>query len=41
LADEAGRVQFVHADLAGYSVFEEAYTFGVQAAARIHRHWPS
>ena len=41
LADEAGRVQFVHADLAGYSVFEEAYTFGVQAAARIHRRWPA
>jgi hypothetical protein len=41
LADEAGRVQFVHADLAGYSVFEEAYTFGVQAATRIHRRWPT
>lgn len=40
LADEAGRVQFVHADLAGYSVFEEAYTFGVQAATRIHHRWP-
>ncbi|HEX6018036.1 MAG TPA: FAD-dependent oxidoreductase [Burkholderiaceae bacterium] len=32
-----GRLQFAHADLAGYSVFEEAYTFGVQAAARVLR----
>jgi phytoene dehydrogenase-like protein len=32
-------LQFVHADLAGYSVFEEAYTFGVQAAARIRSGW--
>lgn len=27
-----GRVRFAHADLAGYSVFEEAYTAGVLAA---------
>lgn len=27
-----GRVRFAHADLAGYSVFEEAYTCGVRAA---------
>lgn len=32
-----GRLQFAHADLAGYSVFEEAYTLGVQAAARLLR----
>ncbi|HTP73789.1 MAG TPA: FAD-dependent oxidoreductase [Burkholderiaceae bacterium] len=32
-----GRVQFAHADLAGYSVFEEAYTLGVQAAGRALR----
>lgn len=30
-----GRVVFAHADLAGYSVFEEAYTAGVEAAARL------
>jgi monoamine oxidase len=30
-----GRVVFAHADLAGYSVFEEAYTAGVAAAARL------
>ncbi|MBV8036944.1 MAG: FAD-dependent oxidoreductase [Pelomonas sp.] len=30
-----GRVVFAHADLAGYSVFEEAYTAGVTAAARL------
>jgi len=27
-----GRVRFAHADLAGYSVFEEAYTAGVEVA---------
>jgi hypothetical protein len=32
-----GRVQLAHADLAAYSVFEEAYTLGVQAAARVLR----
>ncbi len=30
-----GRVVFAHSDLAGYSVFEEAYTAGVEAAARL------
>ena len=30
-----GRVQFAHADLAAYSVFEEAYTAGVSAARRV------
>jgi monoamine oxidase len=30
-----GRVVFAHADLAGYSVFEEAYTAGVRAAGGI------
>jgi len=37
LADLRGPVQIAHADLAAYSVFEEAYTFGVQAAARVRR----
>lgn len=32
LNEMPGRVVFAHADLAGYSVFEEAYTAGVQAA---------
>jgi hypothetical protein len=32
-----GRVQLAHADLAAYSVFEEAYTLGVQAARRALR----
>jgi hypothetical protein len=31
LARLPGRVTLAHADLAGYSVFEEAYTLGVQA----------
>ena len=35
LNDMRGRVVFAHADLGGYSVFEEAYTAGVGAAARI------
>lgn len=35
LAAHGGRVQFAHADLSAYSVFEEAYTHGVQAAARV------
>lgn len=30
-----GRVVFAHSDLAGYSVFEEAYTAGLEAAARL------
>ncbi|WP_235533683.1 MULTISPECIES: FAD-dependent oxidoreductase [unclassified Roseateles] len=31
----AGRIVYAHADLAGYSVFEEAYTAGALAAARL------
>ena len=27
----SGRVRFAHADLAGYSVFEEAFTLGAMA----------
>ena len=37
LNDARGRVQLAHADLAAYSVFEEAYTLGVQAAGRVLR----
>jgi len=37
LREARGRVLFAHADLAAYSVFEEAYTIGVQAAARVQR----
>lgn len=37
LGEARGRVVFAHADLAGYSVFEEAYTAGVEAAARCRR----
>ncbi|MFG6415236.1 FAD-dependent oxidoreductase [Roseateles sp. DC23W] len=35
LNEARGRVVFAHSDLAGYSVFEEAYTAGVEAAARL------
>lgn len=35
LNEARGRIVFAHADLAGYSVFEEAYTAGVGAAARL------
>jgi hypothetical protein len=35
LARAAGRVLFAHADLSAYSVFEEAYTHGVRAAASV------
>jgi monoamine oxidase len=35
LNETRGRVVFAHADLGGYSVFEEAYTAGVEAAARL------
>ena len=35
LNDAHGRVVFAHSDLAGYSVFEEAYTAGVLAAGRL------
>jgi phytoene dehydrogenase-like protein len=37
LGDAPGRVQLAHADLAAYSVFEEAYTQGVLAARRVLR----
>ncbi|MEO6278669.1 FAD-dependent oxidoreductase [Roseateles sp.] len=37
LTHGAGRVAFAHADLAGYSVFEEAYTAGIEAAQAITR----
>ena len=37
LNDARGRVLLAHADLAAYSVFEEAYTIGVRAAARVQR----
>ncbi|MCC7455319.1 MAG: FAD-dependent oxidoreductase [Nitrospira sp.] len=37
LVAQAGRVQFAHADLSAYSVFEEAYTHGVQAATRVQQ----
>jgi hypothetical protein len=30
-APQPGRIQFAHADLAGYSVFEEACTLGAMA----------
>jgi predicted NAD/FAD-binding protein len=35
LRQGSGRFAFAHADLAGYSVFEEAYTAGVEAAALV------
>lgn len=35
LNETRGRVVFAHADLAGYSVFEEAYMAGIAAAARL------
>lgn len=35
LHEAQGRLFFAHSDLAGYSVFEEAYTRGVQVAAQI------
>jgi predicted NAD/FAD-dependent oxidoreductase len=34
LAEGTGRVLFAHADLSGYSIFEEAFFRGVQAARR-------
>jgi hypothetical protein len=33
LRTASGRVRFAHADLAGYSVFEEAFTLGALAVA--------
>ena len=35
LRDVDGQILFAHADLSGYSVFEEAAWWGVTAAARI------
>ena len=35
LGESAGRVQFAHADLSGYSVFEEAFFHGHRAGTRI------
>jgi hypothetical protein len=32
---QAGRVQFAHADVAGYSIFEEAFTAGDEAGRRL------
>ena len=41
LRSAGGRVGFAHADLSGYSIFEEAYHWGLRAgtraAARLHR----
>lgn len=34
LAEPGGRVRFAHADLSGYSVFEEAFFHGTRAAAQ-------
>jgi hypothetical protein len=33
-----GRLHFAHSDLAGYSVFEEAYTQGCEVASRLLQH---
>ena len=33
--DAGGRVAFAHADLSGYSVFEEAYFHGLRAARAV------
>jgi hypothetical protein len=33
LRTRRGRLRFAHADLAGYSVFEEAFTAGAEAAS--------
>ncbi len=35
LNEPQGRLHFAHSDLAGYSVFEEAYTAGAKAAAAV------
>jgi len=37
----AGRVQFAHADLSGYSVFEEAFTRGTAVGRRVAGRQPS
>lgn len=36
LAEPGSRVRFAHADLSGYSVFEEAFFHGTRAAAQTH-----
>ncbi|AKJ31556.1 FAD-dependent oxidoreductase [Caldimonas brevitalea] len=35
LGEASGRVRYAHADLSAYSVFEEAYTWGVQVGGRL------
>ena len=35
LSAHRGRVRFAHADLSGYSIFEEAFTQGVRAARQV------
>jgi len=35
LNERQGRIAFAHSDLAGYSVFEEAYTAGIAAALSV------
>jgi monoamine oxidase len=35
LGQASGRVQFAHSDLSAYSVFEEAYTWGIEVGARV------
>jgi hypothetical protein len=37
LRQARGRVRFAHSDLAGYSVFEEAFTLGLDAVAGLRR----
>ena len=37
LRETRGRVRFAHSDLAGYSVFEEAFTLGLDAVAGLRR----
>jgi hypothetical protein len=37
LANQPGRLRFAHADLAAYSVFEEAFTLGSTAGTALAR----
>jgi monoamine oxidase len=37
VAEGQGRLQYAHADLAGYSIFEEAFSAGYQAGLRLGR----
>lgn len=39
LAQPHGRLHFAHADLSGYSVFEEAFTWGEVVGARVGANW--